>query len=65
MPFPLALSAEPLPGLSLDAPANPTQAAARQRLDRLKSDPQWFQKLMAGDAEATVEYERLNHDLAG
>jgi hypothetical protein len=39
--------------------------SARQRLDALKADPKWFHKLMAGDSEATVEYERLNHDLAG
>jgi hypothetical protein len=52
-------------GLSLATPANPAQAAARQRLDRLKSDPQWFQKLLARDSETTAEYERLNRDLAG
>jgi len=51
-------------GLSVATPANPAQAAARQRLDRLKSDPQWFQKLLAGEAETTAEYERLNRDLA-
>jgi hypothetical protein len=51
-------------GLSFATAANPAQAAARQRLDRLKADPQWFQKLMAGEAEATAEYERLNQDLA-
>jgi len=41
------------------------RAAARQRFDQLKVDPQWFQKLRAGDATAAAEYERLNRDLAG
>jgi hypothetical protein len=41
------------------------ESPSRRRLDRLKSDPQWFRKLMAGDAETTAEYERLNKDLAG
>jgi hypothetical protein len=45
--------------------ANQARAAARQRLDRLKADPQWFNKLMAGDAEAITEHERLNQDLVG
>jgi len=35
------------------------------KADRLKTDPQWFQKLTAGDAEATAEYERPNQDLGG
>ena len=46
-------------GLSV-APSATAQAAARQRLDRLKADPAWFAKVMAGDADATAEYERLN-----
>jgi hypothetical protein len=52
-------------GLSVVTAANPAQAAARAQLDRLKADPQWFRRLMAGDAETTAEYERLNRDLAG
>jgi hypothetical protein len=40
------------------------RAPARAQLDRLKADPQWFQKLMAGEAEATAEYEQLDKDLA-
>ena len=52
-------------GLSVVTAANPTRAAARAQLDRLKADPQWFEKLRAGDADATAEYERLNRDLAG
>ena len=52
-------------GLSVVTAASPTRAAARSQLDRLKADPQWFQRLQAGDAEVTAEYERLNRDLAG
>jgi hypothetical protein len=52
-------------GLSVATPANAAHAAARQRLDRLKSDPQRFQKLLAGDSETAAEYEGLNRDLAG
>ena len=37
--------------------------SARQRLDALKADPEWFHKLRAWDSEATAEYERLNKDL--
>ena len=48
-------------GVSVVTAANP----ARAQLDRLKADPQWFQRLKAGDAEVTAEYERLNRDLAG
>ena len=51
-------------GLSLVTAGNPTRAAARAQLDRLKADPQWYNKLIAGDAETTVKYERLNRDLA-
>ena len=39
--------------------------SARQRLDALKADPQWFRMLMAGGSETRAEYERLNRDLAG
>jgi len=52
-------------GLSVVTAANPARATARAQLDRLKADPQWFEKLRAGDADATAEYERLNQDLAG
>ena len=52
-------------GLSVVTAASPARAAARSQLDRLKADPQWFQRLKAGDAEVTAEYERLNRDLAG
>ena len=52
-------------GLSVVTAANPTRAAARAKLDRLKADPLWFQRLRAGDAEATAQYDRLNRDLAG
>src|SRR5262249_31912952 len=51
-------------GLSVVTAASLARAAARSQLDRLKADPQWFQKLRQGDAEATAEYERLNRDLA-
>jgi hypothetical protein len=51
--------------LTFATAANPARAAARTQLDRLKADPQWFEKLRAGDADATAEYERLNRDLAG
>ena len=50
-------------GLSVVTAAYPTRAAARAQLDRLKADPQWFQKLRAGDADATAEYARLNQEL--
>jgi hypothetical protein len=50
--------------LTFATAANPPRAAARAQLDRLKADPQWFQRLRAGDADATAEYERLNEDLA-
>jgi len=50
-------------GLSVVGAANPTRAAARAQLDRLKADPQWFLRLRAGDADATAEYERLNQEL--
>ena len=46
-------------GVSVVTAANP----ARAQLDRLKADPQWFEKLRAGDADATAEYARLNRDL--
>jgi hypothetical protein len=52
-------------GLSVVGAANPTRTAPQAQLDRLKADPQWFERLRAGDAEATAEYERLNRDLAG
>ena len=52
-------------GLTAVVAANPSRAAARQQFDRLKADPRWFQKLRAGRAEATSDYERLNRDLAG
>src|SRR5262249_12504434 len=51
-------------GLSVVTAANPARAAARSQLDRLKADPQWFQRLLAGDAEATATYDKLNKDLA-
>ena len=51
-------------GLSVVTVGSSARTAARQRLDHLKADPQWFQKLRTGDAEATAEYERLNRDLA-
>jgi hypothetical protein len=51
--------------LTFDPVASPARVAARAQLDRLKADPQWFQRLRAGDVEATAEYERLNRDLAG
>ena len=52
-------------GLSVVIAANPARAAARAQMERLKADPQWFQRLMAGDAEATDEYEKLTLTLAG
>jgi len=57
-----AMSAD---GLNLSPAANPAKAAARQRVDALKADPEWFRKLITGDSEATAEYERLNRGLAG
>jgi hypothetical protein len=50
-------------GLSVVTTANPTRAAARAQLDRLKADPQWFLRVRAGDADATAEYARLNQEL--
>ena len=50
--------------LSMVTAANPARAAARAQLDRLNADPQWFQKLISGDSEATALYEKLNQDLA-
>jgi len=35
--------------------ADTARAAARAQLERLKADPQWFQRLMGGDAEATAD----------
>jgi hypothetical protein len=51
--------------LTFEIASSPTRAAARVQLDHLKADPQWwYQKLRAGDADATAEWERLNRDLA-
>ena len=40
-------------GLSVVTAANSAGAAARAQLEQLKADLQWFQRLMAGEAEAT------------
>jgi hypothetical protein len=46
--------------------AEPTaQAAAQARLQTRSGDKAWFQKLMAGDAESTDEYQKLTQTLAG
>jgi hypothetical protein len=51
--------------LTFATAANPARVAARAQLDCLKADPQWFERLRAGDADATAEYERINRGLAG
>ena len=48
----------------LSAPVSPAQAAARARLDVLIHDRGFFRRLMAGDADATTEFESLNRQLA-
>ena len=45
-------------------PANPAPAA-RARPERLKSWPQWFQRLMADDATAPEGYEDLTRTPGG
>jgi len=43
---------------------SPAKAAARARLDVLIHDRGFFRRLMAGDADATTEFESLNRQLA-
>ena len=48
----------------LMAPENPAKAKARARLDVLIHDRDFFRRLLAGDADATTEFESLNRQLA-
>ena len=49
-------------GLAGDTPANP--AAAPARLEALKSDPAWTNRLLSGDQEATTEFHSLSRQAA-
>jgi len=48
----------------LTAPENPAKAEACARLDVLIRDREFFRRLLAGDADATTEFESLNRLLA-
>jgi len=48
----------------LTAPESPAKTEARARLNVLVQDRGFFRRLLAGDADATTEFERLNRQLA-
>jgi len=48
----------------LTAAESPAKAAACARLDNLIQDREFFRRLLAGDADATIEFESLNRALA-
>jgi len=48
----------------LTAAESPAKAAARARLAFLIHDRDFFRRLLAGDADATTEFESLNRQLA-
>jgi len=48
----------------LTAPESPAKTEARARLNVLVQDRGFFRRLLAGDADATTEFESLNRALA-
>ena len=51
--------------LDLRSGRKPRTCCSPRATGPAEGGPQWFQRLRAGDVEATAEYERLNRDLAG